>query len=87
MKLTLSIGGGITGLTKVHSVDTNTLDKNTVAALMDYINSSEQKMTLNFNETWSLDDEKEVPIDKNKMNDQLKHLYERMKKDLSYTRP
>ena len=84
MKLTLSVGGGFTGLSKENTVDVDSLDKNTVAALMDYINSSDHKPPMNLNEVWCLNDDKEVPIDKNKMNDKLKQLYDKMKKNLSY---
>ena len=84
MKLTLSAGGGVTGLSKENTVDIDSLDKNTVASLMEYINSSDHKIPMNFSESWCLNDGKEVPINKDKMNDKLKQLYDSMKKGLNY---
>ncbi len=86
MKLTLSVGGGVTGFSKENSVDINSLDSKTRTALIEYINSLEHKQPKNFSETWCLNDNKEVPIDKNKMSDRLKELYEKMKNNLSYSR-
>lgn len=86
MKLTLSAGGGVTGLNKKTIIDTDTLDESTKEALMNYMKKIEtRESALNYNECWVLND-KEVPIDTGKMDDNLKKLYEQMKKDLSYTK-
>lgn len=87
MKLTLSVGGGVTGLTKENTIDINTLDESTRKALMEYISSSSQKSPRNLRESWSLNDDEEVPIDRSKLNDKLEKLYTTMQKNLSYHRP
>ena len=84
MKLTLSVGGGFTGLFKEHSIDVKSLSESTNKALMDYIHSVGQKKPMNLNESWTLNEEKEVPIVEEKMSDELKELYGKMKKKLSY---
>jgi len=84
MKLTLSAGGGVTGLSKEHTIEVNALDEATRAALMKYFDNSNPHPPRNFNESWSLDDEKEVSIDLSKMNEELKQLYSEMKKKLGY---
>jgi hypothetical protein len=86
MKLTLSVGGGFTGLTQQSSIDVDSLDENTRAALLNYIDKSGKASPKNWNENWILDDEKEVPIDNSKLSDELKQLYNRMKENLSYPR-
>jgi hypothetical protein len=84
MKLTLSAGGGVTGLAKEHTIEVNSLDETTRAALIKYFDNSSGQSPRNFNETWSLDDEREVPIDFGKMNEELRRLYNEMKKRLGY---
>ena len=84
MKLTLSVGGGFTGLFKEHSIDVTSLNEATSKALLAYINEVDQKKPTNFNESWTLDEEKEVPIVEDKMSDELKDLYGKMKKKLRY---
>lgn len=86
MKLTLYSGGGVTGLAKECTVDVNTLDESTRAALLKYIDSCSYAIPMNLNESWSLDGDKEVPIDTGKMNKELKQLYRTMKEKLSYPR-
>ncbi len=84
MKLTLTAGGGVTGLTKEYSIDLTPLKDATRRALLEYINNSGAVRPSHFNESWILDDGKEVPIDKDRMNDELKDLYDHMKKNLNY---
>jgi len=84
MKLTLSVGGGATGLVKECSIDISSLDENTHQALMTYMDTVVRHKPAGFNETWSLNDEKEVPIDKDKMNRELQQLYRTMKQNLQY---
>ena len=84
MKLTLSAGGGVTGLSKEHSIDLDSLDATTRAALINYFDNSNTQRPRNFNETWSLGDEKEVPIDISKMSEELKRLYNEMKEKSGY---
>lgn len=86
MKLTLSSGGGFTGLTKEHSIDTGALDDKTHSALMEYMNSSTAKPPGNVNEQWLLDDNKEVPIDLDKMDPHLVKLYNDMRSKLAYVK-
>jgi hypothetical protein len=83
MKLTLSIGGGFTGLSQEYSVEVTSLDPDTRSDLMNYIASVTAYKPSNLNETWSLDN-KEVPIDLQKMNEPLLKLYYHMKQNLSY---
>lgn len=88
MKLTLSSGGGFTGLTKGSSIDIDSLDKDTRAALMEYINSAHPKSPGNFNETWMLGEEgQEVPVHPERMNDHLLKLYSDMRSQLTYRKP
>jgi len=87
MKLTLTVGGGATGLAKEHSIDMGSLDQHTHDALLEYINASGPLRPSNFYESWALNDGKEVPIDRTRMNAALIRLYEEMKKKLSYIRP
>jgi hypothetical protein len=84
MKLTLSVGGGFTGLIQESSIDVDSLDESTREALLDYISRSEPAMPMNLNETWIWNDEKEVPIDCSKMNSELRELYDQMKEKLSF---
>ena len=84
MKLTLSAGGGVTGLAKEHTIEVSSLDEVTRAALIKYFDSSSSQSPRNFNETWSLDDKKEVPIELGKMSDELRRLYSEMKKRSGY---
>jgi len=84
MKLTLSAGGGVTGLVKAHTIEVNSLDAATRAALIRYFDNSSSRPPRNFNESWSLDDEREVAIDLSKMNEELRRLYKEMKERVGY---
>jgi hypothetical protein len=86
MKLTLTAGGGITGLIKEHSVDINNLNESTRAALMDYVRETGEQPPRNYSETWSLPDGKKVPVIPEKLPSPLKELYNTMKENLSYKR-
>lgn len=80
----MSVGGGFTGLVQESSVDVQALDAPTREALLHYFNHALPAKPGNLNETWMLNDEKEVPVDSSKMNEALRQLYEKMKSDLGY---
>ena len=84
MKLTLTVGGGATGLAKEHSIDVGSLDQQTHTALLEYIRNSGPLRPSNFYESWCLDDGKEVPVDRNRMSAALQQLYDEMKKKVHY---
>ncbi len=85
MKLTLSISGGFTGLTKTYSVDIRSLDKKTRDSLVNYINKkSSPAPATPLAPCWSLDDNKEITIETKELTPELKVLFEAMKKELRY---
>jgi hypothetical protein len=84
MKLTLSLSGGYTGLTKENTIDLSSLDESTRSALLKYFrNSDPLDPNRNIIESWSLDD-KEIPVKREELPAQLQNLYKQMKKDLKY---
>ena len=84
MKLTLSVGGGVTGLFKEHTIDVNVLDERTRTSLINYIHNRKEVRSKNFTESWIINNEEEIPIDRNKMNPELRQLYMSMKNNLQY---
>lgn len=87
MKLTFSISGGFTGLSKEMTIDVNALDGETRDALLDFFEkATSTKSRSNVMESWTLNGEKEILLNRHELPASLKSLYDRMKKDVSYTK-
>lgn len=84
MKLTLSAGGAFTGLTQHHTISLEALDEPTRQALMEYMAQNAHRSPSNYNESWSLDDGREVLIDVRTLPVPLLQLYTTMKAELKY---
>ncbi len=85
MKLTLSVSGGFTGLLKEKTIDVNSLDEKTRASLIKYFEESKSASpAANLLESWSLDNQNEILIQRQKLTPELKKLYNQMKKNLAY---
>ena len=85
MKLTFSISGGFTGLSKEKSIDVNSLDEKTREALKQFFEETPPGTSRsNVMESWTLDGQKEIPVSRHELPPSLQSLYDQMKKNLSY---
>ena len=85
MKLTLSVSGGFTGLTKEETIELGSLDEKTRTSLLQYFEEKKPpSLTRGVTETWVLNDKEEIEVDVKKLPPELKSLYSVMKKSLTY---
>jgi hypothetical protein len=84
MKLTLSVGGGFTGLVKQSVIELEAVDAKTKKQVLEYFKKTPPQQPVNMMESWVLDEKKEVAIVQKMLSPELRRLYLKMKKNLQY---